>query len=87
MSTPSVAQSPATVLVAAVHGLKSVKPRSGCAVTITPYEIRVARADRKHETRRYLAAIRAQCPLECARERGMGGVSYYRLPRRWWEAA
>lgn len=36
---------------------------------------------------RYLAAIRAQCPLECARERGVGGVSSYRLPRRWWGAA
>lgn len=33
---------------------------------------------------RYLAAIRAQCPLE--RVRGENGASHFRLPRRWWEA-
>lgn len=41
------------ILVAAVHGLKSVPPRRRIPVRITPYELRVALADRRHETRRY----------------------------------
>ncbi|MBI2878934.1 MAG: HTH domain-containing protein [Candidatus Rokubacteria bacterium] len=35
---------------------------------------------------RYLAAIRTQCPLERARGEGQDHATYYRLPRRWWEA-
>lgn len=34
---------------------------------------------------RYLAAIRAQCPLEQARGEGRDHATYYRLPRRWWD--
>lgn len=51
----------------------------------TVYELAEDLGVDKRTVWRVVAAIRAQCPLDCQRGVGQDRASYYRLPRRWWD--